>query len=190
MNDSAAKLAATIITVASRYVGLREVKPNKEWDNPTTPGADAALNLELRALMQPSPWEDGWAYCAAFCEGVVARALLDEGLPECARKWRRLFTPGVLRSYQAFREIGCISAVPVPGATWLAQHGHTQAGHAGLVKLVGTMTMTTIEANTSHGEHGAKDREGDWITTRMFSPGGRGDLRTLGFIHPATILSL
>ena len=40
-------------------------------DCATVPVAQAE---ELRKLMRPSPWEEGWAYCAAYCEGVVAAA--------------------------------------------------------------------------------------------------------------------
>ena len=69
------QLAQGIIRHASRFVGLREVKPNANWDNPSTPGPDRALVDELRSLMRQSPWEEGWAYCAAFAEGMVLAAL-------------------------------------------------------------------------------------------------------------------
>ena len=65
------QLAQGIIRQASRFIGLREVKPNADWDNPNTPGNDRALVDELRSLMRQSPWEPGWAYCAAFAEGMV-----------------------------------------------------------------------------------------------------------------------
>ena len=68
-------LAAQIVREASRFVGLREVRRNSDWDNPRTPERDFALAEELRALMRPSPWEEGWAYCAAYAEGVVVAAL-------------------------------------------------------------------------------------------------------------------
>ena len=51
--------------------------------------------------------------------------------------------------------------------------------------------MSTIEANTSlDPTTPAKDREGDWITTRIRSVSGTGNLRTMGFVTPASILSL
>ena len=56
-------LAAQIVREASRFVGLREVRRNSDWDNPRTPERDYALAEELRQLMRPSPWEEGWAYC-------------------------------------------------------------------------------------------------------------------------------
>ena len=68
------QLAQGIIRQASRFIGLREVKPNADWDNPNTPGNDRALVDELRSLMRSSPWEPGWAYCAAFAEGMVLAA--------------------------------------------------------------------------------------------------------------------
>ena len=69
------QLAQGIIRQASRFIGLREVKPNADWDNPNTPGPDRVLVDELRSLMRSSPWEPGWAYCAAFAEGMVLAAL-------------------------------------------------------------------------------------------------------------------
>jgi hypothetical protein len=51
--------------------------------------------------------------------------------------------------------------------------------------------MSTIEANTSlDPTTSAKDREGDWITTRVRSIGGTGSLKTMGFVTPQSILAL
>lgn len=69
------QFGALIIREASRFVGLREVRPNAQWDNPSTPGPDAVLVSELRVAMRPTPWQEGWAYCAAFCEAVIRRVL-------------------------------------------------------------------------------------------------------------------
>ena len=62
-------LGDQIVREASRFVGLREVRRNSDWDNPKTPERDYALAEELRRLMRPSPWEEGWAYCAGLCRG-------------------------------------------------------------------------------------------------------------------------
>lgn len=101
--------------------------------------------------------------------------------------------PGVRVSFEAFNKLRLTSAKPVPGAIWFARHGNTPQGNAGIVtstSLAGA-TMSTIEANTSlDSRDPRKDREGDWITTRTFRTQGRGDLVTLGFVTPASILKL
>lgn len=184
------KLARLIIVEARRYCGLREVKPNASWDNPSTPGPDTALVAELRAGMRQSPWEEGWAYCAAFAEHIIAAALLKWGAtPEQIKKWHDTMTPGCMNAVRAFRELGLLSPNPVPGALWLARHGTTADGHAGLVELSHAPQMDTIEANTSSGQSGSQ-RDGDWITTRLRPISGPGDLRTQGFVHPSSILRL
>ena len=65
-------LAQGIIRHASRFVGLREVKPNADWDNPSTPGPDRVLVDELRALMRQSPWEEGWDVTVARATAMPA----------------------------------------------------------------------------------------------------------------------
>ena len=185
-------LATTTLRHASRFLGLREIRPNADWDLPSTPGPDKALAEELRALMRPSPWKEGWAYCAAFCEGMVLAALRELGAssPQIKR-WQDTMTPHCVTSARNFRKLGLLSATPTSGAVWLAQHGSTTKGHAGFVTSVRGVSMATIEANTSLDKTTPKkDREGDWITTRLSPVKGRGKLRTLGFVSPAAILKL
>lgn len=183
------QLTTAIIREASRFIGLREVRPNAEWNNPATPGPDTALVSELRAMMRPSPWQPGWAYCAAFVEGVVVRALREQ-----APKFAALFGPHCMTNVRAFRSRELLFAQPVPGAIWLARHGHTDQGHAGIVTAVRDgmgVSMSTIEANTSLDPGTpAQEREGDWITTRVRMAKGAGSLVTQGFIHPSVILQL
>lgn len=184
-----------IIREASRFVGLREVKPNAMWDNPSTPHPDTALVQELRNLMIPTPWKEGWAYCAAFCEAVFRKVLISQvgATPAEAAKFLSVMGPGVRVSFNAFKALKLTSATPVPGAIWFARHGDTPQGHAGIVTSVSlaAQQMSTIEANTSlDSKDSRKDREGDWITTRTFMAHGRADLKTLGFLTPAAILKL
>ncbi|MDB6132930.1 MAG: hypothetical protein JWM59_1173 [Verrucomicrobiales bacterium] len=43
-----------------------------------------------------------------------------------------------------------LSAQPAPGSLWLARHGDSALGHAGIViKAGGNGLMTTIESNTT-----------------------------------------
>lgn len=187
-------LGNLIIREAGRFVGLREVKPNADWDNPKTPEPDTHLVVKLRELMRPGPWEPGWAYCAAFAEGMVRAAFKRAFITDAeAAEVYELLTPGVLRTFENFKQRRLIFANPVVGSIWLARHGGTEQGHAGIVTSasIAGQQMATIEANTSlDSKDPAKDREGDWITTRNFSSRGRGDLKTLGFITPTTLLKL
>lgn len=197
------RLGAEIVRAASRFVGLREVKPNASWDLPATPGRDDELTKQLRDLMRPTPWTEGWAYCAAFAEAAVRLALIRCGIPnEESRKFLSVHGPGVMNNVRAFQRLALLSSAMMQsplvsiGALWLARHGETAQGHEGIVtgitSTAGTSaTLSTIEANTSlDSTNAARDREGDWITTRIFTAGGRGTLRTQGFITPAAILCL
>ncbi len=186
------QLAQGIIRQASRFIGLREVKPNADWDNPNTPGNDRALVDELRSLMRQSPWEPGWAYCAAFAEGMVLAALRSlAATPDQIKRWQATMTPHCVTSAANFRSLGLLSESAVPGSIWLARHGSTSNGHAGIVTAVRGVSMATIEGNTSLDPGSdAKEREGDWITHRIRFLKGNGTLNTLGFITPASILKL
>ena len=186
------QLAQGIIRQASRFIGLREVKPNADWDNPNTPGNDRALVDELRSLMRQSPWEPGWAYCAAFAEGMVLAALRSLAVtPEQIKRWQATMTPHCVTSAANFRTLSLLSENAVPGSIWLARHGSTSNGHAGIVTAVRGVSMATIEGNTSlDPSSDAKEREGDWITHRIRFLKGSGTLNTLGFITPASILKI
>jgi hypothetical protein len=184
------KLAVCIITQAKRFCGLQEVRPNQNWDNPDTKGQDSALVAELIAGMRQSPWEPGWAYCAAFAEFIVASALSQIGAtPEQVAKFRKVMSPHCMTSVRAFKPLGLLMPTPAPGAIWLARHGSTDNGHAGIVVTPHTPHMDTVEANTSF-DSGGNQREGDWITNRIRPIAGPGELRTQGFVHPTAILKL
>ena len=184
-------LAAQIVREASRFVGLREVRRNSDWDNPRTPERDYALAEDLRQLMRPSPWEEGWAYCAAYAEGVVVAALRALGFPEPkVKRWQKVMTPHCVTSAGNFRARKMLGEKPAIGAVWLARHGTSSNGHAGIVTASTGRSMSTIEANTSlDPTTPAKEREGDWITTRIRSVNGTGKLKTMGFVTPETLLS-
>lgn len=181
-------LGRNIVAVASRFLNLREVRPNTQWDNPATPGSDAALSKELREMMIPSPWQDGWAYCAAYVEGVVAKAiLLSGGTQKQHDAWRSLSTAHCMTNLARARSAGILKHSHIgaqAGSIWIAQKGSTTQGHEGIFISGTSTTISTIEANTSKDATTSdKDREGDWITTRSFNFAGRGTLRTRGFIH-------
>lgn len=187
------RLGRSIIASASRFLNLREVKPNSRWDNPATPGIDAVLCKELRALMKESPWEEGWAYCLAFAEGVVADGLRNVGATSSqVAKFRAAVSPHVMSTVASLKARKWLSpSTDEPGSIWLAQHGTGNSGHAGILVGRNASTITNIEANTSKdAQAGDKDREGDWITTKTFSAVGRGALRTRGFLSVSTIIQI
>jgi hypothetical protein len=192
MKVSPDTLATQIVREASRFVGLREIRSNSDWDNPKTSERDYAIAGELRKLMRPSPWEEGWAYCAAYCEGVVAAALRSLEFPEeKIQRWHKVMTPHCVTSAGNFRARKLLTDKPATGAVWLARHGTSSNGHAGIVSAASGKAMSTIEANTSlDPTTPAKEREGDWITTRVRSIGGSGSLKTMGFVTPESILAL
>lgn len=187
-------LALAILAHGRRFVGLKEVKPNAEWDNPATPGPDTELVQELRRRMRAAPWEPKWAYCAAFAEAIIVAGLEQCGAPpEQIQRFAAVMSPHCMTSFRAFKELGLIHDTPTAGSLWLAQHGTTDQGHAGLViRTEDTSRMMTIEANTSSDPNasGAQNREGDWITQRIRNRTGAGDLHTRGFVRPASILRL
>lgn len=187
-------LALAILAQGRRFVDLKEVKPNAEWDNPATPGPDTALVEELRRRMRAAPWQEKWAYCAAFVEAVVVAALEQcKASPDQIKRFSSVMQPGVMNSFYAFEKLGLVHDTPTSGSIWLAQHGTTAQGHAGLViRTEGIGQMLTIEANTSRDPNasGAQQREGDWITHRIRQRTGAGELHTRGFIRPASILKL
>lgn len=188
-------LANMIIKVAREFVGLKETRPNAQWDDPKTKGPDSEINARLIALMRPAPWELGWAHCAAFGEAMVCEALRRCGASEeQIRQFSRVHTPHVMSNFRAFQKLGLISDTPSMGALGLAQHGTTDSGHEWIVTVpvIATGRMGTIESNTSAGpaQTAAGDREGDWITEKTRAHGTNGNLKTRGFISVASILKL
>jgi hypothetical protein len=185
-------LTNMILREAGRFVGLRETKPNAAWDKPSTPGPDTDLSNELRTIMRPSPWQDGWAYCAAWAEAIVSTALARCGAtPAEISRFTGLHGPHVMSNVRAFRAKGLISEYATPGALWLARHGKTDKGHEGIVVTTESNRMATMEANTSAGaDVPAKERDGDWIANRIRNPRTNGALNTQGFVSVAAILQL
>lgn len=185
------RLADLIIREASRFVGLREISPNSNWDNPDTPGNDAALVAELKAMMRSSPWEEGWAYCAAFAEGVAKVALKKGGFEASLIQAVALaLSPSVMSSYTACQAKGLIRDTPKRGALFFWQDGSKWTGHEGIVSAWdGGATMATIEANTSANKTG-NQREGDWITTKTRQRKGESPFKSRGFLWPEDMLKL
>ncbi|MES2705140.1 MAG: CHAP domain-containing protein [Verrucomicrobiota bacterium] len=186
-------IAAEIIRQAALYENLLERRPNAEWDHPATPAAERALSAQLTECMESAGWQAPWPYCIAFAEGMLILALRRLGCqPWNYARPRQLITPHVMTTVRNLSGAHALSATPVPGSIWLARHGNSDLGHAGIViHSAGNGLMTTIEGNTTSTYKGAaKDRQGDGIFRRGRALTTNGDLRTMGFLTPDAILRL
>lgn len=186
MSPGADALADRILREAVRFAGLRGVLMSAGLENPRTPERDYALARELRGILRPLPWGEGWSYSAAYCEAVVAAALGRLGFPERkVGRWRRLMTPDCAASASGLAARGLLSDKPGPGAVWLARAASGPGGRAGIVLAASGKSMATVEADEAGPDCGD-----DRILTRLRPVPGGGRLRTAGFVAPAAVLAL
>lgn len=185
-------LADAILRQASAFAGMVEREPNARWDDPETKEADAARNRLLTAAMEEAGWQAPWAYCMGFAEGMVLLALRELGYADRqVAMIRRVLSPHVMTTVRGLARLDRLSTTPEKGALWLARHGNTDTGHAGIVSRVHPGTMGTVEGNTSTTYLGPdKDRQGDGIYRRIRNWDQNGNLRTMGFLEPDSILRL
>lgn len=186
---SADEFARRIIAVGTDFVGLVETLNNAHWDDPRTTWRDTDKDVWLRSWMRKVPgWTPSAAYCAAFAGVIPAAVLHSAGVPmkTLDQLWFKVWTAHCMTNVNTFDRLKLLCQTPVPGALWLAQHGTSQAGHAGIVQTVHKSQMTTVEGNTND----AGGREGDGIFIKSGSIAGRGKLRTKGFVHPSALLKL
>lgn len=176
--------ASVIISTARRFEGLTEKKQNSLWDNPSTPGADAAAG-ELRQALLDTGWQLTWPYCIAFAE--VCWRVAYAGHPQLA-ELQRLITPSVMETFTNFNKLGLVTNKPLPGSIFLKQHGNKWQGHAGIVVASKAGNVLTIEGNTS-AQAGTPEaeREGDGVFAKHwplnFTKRESG-LWLRGFINP------
>jgi hypothetical protein len=186
---SADAMALRVIAVATDFVGLGEVASNAHWDDARTLWPETDKDVWLRTWMQKVPgWKPGAPYCAAFAGAVVAAVLYSArvSMVQLNNSFLDVWTAHCMTNVRHLQRRGLLSAEPVPGALWLARHGTTDSGHAGIVAAVNGRQMSTIEGNTND----AGGREGDGIFTKLLPIKGRGNLITQGFLHPAGVLEL
>jgi hypothetical protein len=194
MSLTAQNLAVEIKRQANLFLHLKEVVSNQRWDNPLTPSPEKALSDYLVAAMKEAGWPPGAPYCAAFAEAMVVLALRNLGADTAlVNRFRGLMTPHCVTSFNNFNRLNLIESKPSSGAIWLARHGNTDSGHAGLVTsdyAYSSTRMATIEGNTSaEFITDDKERQGDGIYARTRTV-QNGKLKTLGFISPVSVLSL
>lgn len=185
------QLTNRIIATATDFVGLVEREENSHWDDPRTPYRDVDKDVWLRTWMEKiSGWEPGAPYCVAFDGAVIAASLYQLGVP--IAKFLRNWTAHVMTNARHMHSLGLLSSTPSRGAVWLARHGESDSGHAGIVMDVHGNSMVTIEGNTSAGPTAdpQQQRQGDGIWIRTFPQGGRGDLVTQGFVSVESVLKI
>lgn len=178
---NAKEFASGLIAHATNYVGLVEIEQNSRWSKP-------ALSASLLEFMRRVPWwAPGAAYCAAFDGAMVCQTL--EAAQSDPQPFLKVWTAHCMTNVRKMREMALLSAAPVKGALWLARHGSTDSGHAGIVTDLSGDSMATIEGNTSAGRAGSQ-RNGDGIYARSRNIRQNGDLRTQGFVHPGAVLKI
>jgi LysM repeat protein len=160
-------VAAEIVTQAKRFVNLHEIESNARWDDPATAERDAEGSA-LRRALEEVEWQEGWPYCAAFCEAVWRLGYGEIGAtPTVMRQIARRLNPSVMSSFRNWKEVGGITRTPTPGSIFFMQKGRTDRGHAGIVVRVFDDRISTIEGNTSPDpKNAAADREGDGVFKR------------------------
>ena len=63
--------------------------------------------------------------------------------------WFKVWTAHCMTNAATFDKLKLLCQTPVPGALWLAQHGTSQAGHAGIVSAVHGQTLTSSWRNSA-----------------------------------------
>lgn len=184
-------LAEKIITLATDFVGFVERKSNAEFDDPKTVPWEKDKSDWLVAWMRRVPgWTPGAPYCAAFDGAIAAAALEMLGIHPALflQRW----TAHVMTNVRMLQKRRLLTQLALPGSLWLARHGSTDRGHAGVGINCIQGQLTTIEGNTSAGPTAdeEKQRQGDGIWLRTFAKSGRGQLLTQGFLPPPNLLFL
>jgi hypothetical protein len=193
MSELSEKLGRAMISLATDFVGMEEIKSNAVWDDKATARWDKEKSEWLTAwMLKVKGWTFGAPYCVAF-DGAIAAASL-ERLGISSKLFLSKWTAHVMTNVNMLRGLKLHSLNPTVGAIWLAQFNSTPSGHAGLVITAGSHTMTTVEANTikqssTNGSANAQ-RNGDGIWIRNFAIKGRGKLATRAFCSTEALLKL
>lgn len=183
-----------IISVAEEFEGLVEIVSNETWDNPTTKGRDPEAD-RLKMILKRAGHQNGWPYCASFCEGVWVTAYEDLKVTTgILAQIQGILTPHVMTSYRNAKAAGLITMTPERGAIAFMQKGSSDSGHEFLVCGVEGTTIKTIEGNTSPSPSDIQaDRDGGigtggiWRKRRLFNTTKSNGLWIRGFMNPIKI---
>jgi hypothetical protein len=162
---SALDAGVAILRVAQEFLDLSEVENNKAWSDP-------AKSTKLRALMERTGWQAGWAYCMALAEACYIGGYETLGAPaEVVALIRKRFTPSVMSTFTNCGKFAQ-SRDPLPGSVFFMQNDGQWLGHAGLIVMGSDKRILTVEGNTSPALALATnaDREGDGIYAKIRVP--------------------
>lgn len=153
---------------ARKYLGQKETKGNSGF-------LDAAFEAEIKQ----EGWQKGFAWCMCF-----ARVVYINCYPEKQAELRKLFTPGVLKTFNNLRDASYpIGNMPQIDALvcWkqMKEGKATGFGHAGIVTQLTQDGFKSIEGNTSS----PGVREGWIVAENTHSLNPAGSLKLLGFVQ-------
>jgi hypothetical protein len=174
---------------AELYEGFIEIENNAAWDDPDQKGWQKEMSDTLfRYMIKIKPWSSGQPYCAASVGAFLMMALEDCGLS--TDKLCKFWTAHVMTNVRYARSRNILSITPSLGSVWLAKFGETDQGHTGVVIDIHGDNLENIEGNTVPGvsKDPKQQRSGNGIFRRKFHKGGRGVLKTQGFISAENIL--
>ena len=160
-----------VLEIATKFVGLYESKPNAAWSSKTLDNYDE-LSSQLIEMMERTGWQPGWAYCAAFVDGIYREAFKDDADKLAIIK--KCLSPSVMTTFKDSKKY--FTKTPTPGSIFIMQMKSGGTGHCGLVgNSIKSDSFSTIEGNTGPGPAvAAKDRDGDGIYAKA---------RSLNFTH-------
>jgi len=131
----------TIIEIAKSYIGQKEIKGNKGFED-----------KEFEKRMKAVGFQSGWAWCCLFAELCYVSAMVDK-----KEELTKLFSASVARTQNNF--IGSknwkFTRTPAPGALAVfrsVRNGRLNwTGHIGIVEKVNKSkgTFNCIEGNTN-----------------------------------------
>ena len=160
-----------IISIASKYVGQREISGNNGWH-------DKAFEAKMKA----TGWASGQAWCAYFTELVWTEAYKSNALQKSVIA---LFSASATGTYSNFSgsSLFKVGNIARPGALAVWRYGSGWKGHIGIVESAKGNNFVCIEGNTNT----AGAREGVMVmrrnrrTDQKFSATG---LNLIGFVYP------
>jgi hypothetical protein len=161
MNNQTGK---KIIKEAEKYIGIKEIHPNKGWDN-----------RYFQSLMTNIGWKVGWDYCVLFTKLVLLRALRGKKHAIAAK----LFNASSQTTWQNLlknKDLGLykLSKNAKPGSIAFYKHMQKEwRGHADIVLSVDDDSFKVISANGSVGVE---------VKTRKYTFNSN-TFRLLGFVH-------
>jgi len=151
-----------IVQVAESYVGKEELANNAGF-----------IDKKLQEKMLTVGWQQGWAWCALFCE-LVWKEAYSKVNSLYIEKLDYLFSASATKTFSNFEDSNFfVSNKPAVGALVAWQYKDSWRGHLGIVTKPGN-PFYTIEGNW-----------GDKVSRcKKELSYAKGDVNLLGFVYP------